>query len=125
MIFPLFINYWTILIVNNREKTAKYFDPIGIEKNERQIYNSLCEFLKQEILFHENRSIEKTRWKQLEFERVNEIEAYDHIDSAVYILRKALEISTAKRIQVCPEVLNEYRTKLLVLLFKYGTKIVY
>ena len=29
--FPLFIGYWTLLVVNNREKNAKYYDPIGIE----------------------------------------------------------------------------------------------
>lgn len=123
--FPLFIGYWTLLVVNNREKTAKYFDPVGIEKNEKQVFSALYDFLKQEIQFHQGRSIDKTRWKQLECERVNEEEPYDHIDSAVYILRQALKYSTGKDIELAPQVLNDYRTRLLVLLFKYGTKIVY
>ena len=112
-------------MVNNREKSAKYYDPIGIEKNEKQIFSALYDFLKMEILFHQGKSIEKTRWKQLECEKINENEPYDHIDSAVYILRQAYKISTGKTILIAPETLNEYRTKLLVILFKYGTKIVY
>ncbi|OMJ68250.1 hypothetical protein SteCoe_34350 [Stentor coeruleus] len=125
LLFPLFIGYWTILVINNREKTAKYYDPIGIEKNEKQVFKGLFDFLKQEISFHQGKSIESTRWKHLECQRVNEIDAYDHIDSAVYVLRLAFKISTGKDIEISPDVLNEYRTKLIALLFKYGTKIVY
>jgi hypothetical protein len=111
--------------VSNREKKARYYDPIGIEKNEKQIFSALHEFLRNEIACHQKRDIESTRWKQLDCKRVNETEAYDDVDSAVYILRKTLKISTGKNIPVTPEVLNEYRSKLLVQLFKYGTKILY
>ena len=123
--FPLFIGYWTLLVVNNREKNAKYYDPIGIEKNDRKIFNSLYSFIKQEINFHQNRKIENSLWKQLEYTKVNEKAPYDHTDSAVYILNLASKICTNKSTDLSPEVLNEYRTKLLVHLFKYGTKILY
>ena len=125
LLFPLFIGYWTLLVVNNREKTARYYDPIGIEKNEKQIFVGLFDFLRQEVNFHQGRSFESTRWKQLDCRRINEEEAYDHIDSAVYILRLALKVATGKNIEITPEVLSEHRNRLLIMLFKYGTKIVY
>jgi hypothetical protein len=123
ILFPLFIGYWTLLVVNNREMTARYYDPIGIEKNE--VFAGLFDFLRQEISFHQHRTLESTRWKQLNCQRINEVDAFDHFDSAVYVLRMAFKVASNKNITITPQGLNEDRSKLLILLFKYGTKIVY
>ena len=122
MLFPIFIEYWTLLVVSTKGKWAKYYDPVGIEKNDNLICTQLFLLLKREIKVHEDKEIESTRWQRLEYERVNEFEAYDHVDSAVYILRQALRVAMCKNIQVRPEILPEYRNKLLYMLFKYGLK---
>lgn len=125
LLFPINIGYWTILIVSTKGKYAKYYDPVGIEKNDNTICTQLFALLKREIKLHENKDIETTRWQRLEYERINEYEAYDHINSSVYIVRQAFKVAICKDIQVRPEILPEHRNKLLYLLFKYGTKIAY
>lgn len=125
LLFPLFIGYWTLLVVNCKEKSAVYYDPMGIENNDKGIFNCLFEFLKQELSFHQNIGIEKTRWRYLEYKRVNEQEPFDHIDTEIYILRMALKVCTGKNLEISPKEMNEYRKDLIALLLKYGTKIVY
>ena len=61
----------------------------------------------------------------MEYERINEYEAYEHTDSPVYIIRQAFKAAICRDIQVRPEILPEYRNKLLLYLFKYGNKITY
>jgi hypothetical protein len=113
------------LILNTRTKCAKYFDPIGIEKKDDVIFDQLLALLKREIKFHENKSIENTRWMRLEFERINEYETYPNCDSGVYVVRQALKSATNKDVKVLPEVMTEFRSSLLLHLFKYGNKITY
>lgn len=109
-------------MVNIRTKNAKYYDPVGIEKNDNFICKQFFALLKREIKLHENKEIENTKWQRMEYERVNEFEAYDHVDSAIYILRQALRIALCKNIQVRPEILPEYRNKLLFMLFKQASQ---
>ena len=125
LLFPLFVGYWTLLVVSCREKTAVYYDPMGIENNDKSVSSRLYEFLKQELNFHQNVQIEKTRWRHLDYKRVNEIEPFDHIDTEIYILRMALKVCTGKDIEICPKKMNDYRKDLIAILLKYGTKVVY
>jgi Ulp1 protease family, C-terminal catalytic domain. len=124
LLFPINIGYWTLLVVNTKRKHVKYFDPVGIEKNDEMIRTQLYALLKRELNLYENKEIDQTKWQRLEYERINEFEAYDHIDSSVYIIRQAFKFAICKDIQVRPEILKEYRNKLLYLLFKYGNKLI-
>ena len=108
-----------MLVLNTKNKSLKYYDPIGIENNDNVICNQLFALLKREINEHEHDEIENTRWQRLEYERINEIEDFDHIDSAIYMIQQGFRIATCKDIEVKPENLLEYRKKLLYQLFKY------
>jgi Ulp1 family protease len=125
LLFPLDISYWTLLVVNCREKSAVYYDPMGIENNDKTIFNCLYDFLKQELNFHQNFQIEKTRWRHLDYKRVNEVEPFDHIDTEIYILRMALKVCTGRDLEINPKKMNDYRKDQIAILLKYGTKVVY
>lgn len=125
MIFPIFVGYWTVMILNVRSKCAKFYDPIGIEKKDDLIFDQLLNLLKREIRYHENKSIENTRWMRLEFERITEYESFFSYDSGAYILKQAFKVATNKDTKIHPEVLVKYRSTLLVQLFKHGNKITY
>ena len=120
MIFPINTGYWTVLIVDTQGKKVRYYDPIGIENNDNVVCSQLFMLLRREVKIYEDKDIDKTRWQRLEFERINEFEAYDYIDSPLYVIRQAFRLTVNKDIQVRPEILPEYRKKLLTLLFKYG-----
>ena len=119
------MGYWTVLVLNTRTKCARYFDPIGIEKKDDVIFDQLLALLKREIKFRENKSIENTRWMRLEFDRVSECEGFSSCDSGVYVVRQALKVASCKDIKIVPEVMTEFRSSLLLHLFKYGNKITY
>jgi hypothetical protein len=125
VLFPIYAGYWTLLVLNIRSKKAKYFDPIGIAKNDSVVSGQLFALMKREIKLRERKDIENTRWLRMEFERVNEFEVYEHTDSAVYVLRQAFRLAICKDIQVRPELLANYRQKLLKYLYKYSNKITY
>lgn len=111
--------------MNTKGKSAKYYDPIGIEKNDDVVFNKLFALLRREIKINEKKDIENTRWQRLEYERINELEAYEHTDAPVYVIRQTFRIAFCNDLQVRPEIMTEYRNKLLFLLFKYGNKITY
>lgn len=113
------------MVLNTMTKCAKYYDPIGIEKKDDVIFDQLLTLLKREIKYRENKSIENTRWMRLEFERISEGEGFSSCDSGVYVVRQALKVATCKDIKIVPEVLTEFRSNMLLRLFKYGNKITY
>ena len=100
-------------------KKIYYYDPIGIENNDKKIKSKIFLFLNAEINYDDNIEL----IKQFTYERIIESEVYDHIDSGVYLLRQVCKISLDHRLKINPGMLDDFRYKLLYLLFKNGVKI--
>ena len=120
--FPIYVGYWTLLICNLYNKSIVYYDPIGIESEEKSIKTRLFIFLKSHIGINDH-VLRNLFLKKLKYEEFIESEVYDHVDSGVYIIMQALSVAADKTIQIKPERITDYRRKLLHLLFKHGVKV--
>jgi len=70
-------------------------------------------FLRNELQYHENRDITLTRWKDLCYQKVNEIGNNLSVDSAVYICKHAEFIATGKKGSIDSGKMSEYRREML------------
>ena len=109
---------------NLREKSIVYYDPIGIENNDKDIKSALFTFLKKEINFDDQIG-QNNFIRKFIFKNVTESEVYDHVDSGVYVMKQVYRVAVDKRMYVAPQNINEFRLKILYLLFKYGTNVIY
>jgi hypothetical protein len=113
LIFPIFVGHWTLLIVNFRECAVNYLNPIKKSDKIQDYLISLFIFLRNELQFHENRDITLTRWKDLSYQKVNEIGTYLSVDSAVYICKHAEFFATGKKGSIDSARMSEYRREML------------
>jgi hypothetical protein len=98
------------------------FDPIGIETDDKNIKIKLVEFLKKEINFNEKNTHKKLT-KKFSYKNMTESDAFDVLDSGVYILKQAIKTSTEKSKTAASDNLENFRYKLLYSLFKHCTKV--
>ena len=117
VLFPYFTTYWSLLSVNLREMKVSLWDPLKRVREVSDLLASLFEFIRQELLFHEQRRIEDTPWRDLTFENTRELEVFDAADSGVYALQKAQQICLGQRGEVRKACMPQYRLQQLQLLY--------
>ena len=108
--------------LDNRRKKVQIY---GIDKNDvlvEQIFECVKEFIRKELKFHERKEVECTGWRELAYEILDYGEIEDS-DSGAFAIRVAYKIAINSKASLNPEVLDDFRYNLIVMLFKHGNQI--
>lgn len=95
----------------------------NVEQNNivQEIFDCLRKFVKRELKIHEKKNIDATGWREIRTE-VNSIEGVNGNDSGAFTIRLAYKVAVNNKAVISPEVLNDFRYNLLVMLYKHGTQ---
>jgi hypothetical protein len=93
----------------------------NVEQNHvvQEIFECLKKFVKRELKTHERKDIDATGWRELRVEVVK-VEGVSEIDSAAFTIRLAYKVAINNKAVASPEVLNDFRYSLLIMLYKHG-----
>lgn len=122
MLFPIYIGYWTLLALDNRQKKLQLFNLVQKDSLAEQIFGLVKEFIKRELKHHEKKEIEITGWRELSHEIVD-CDVVEEADSAVFAIRVAYKIAINNKASLSSDALHDFRYNLLIMLFKHGNSI--
>lgn len=83
------MGYWTLLVVNSRDRSVLYLDPLKRYSYMDGLLGSLVEFLRGEIVQHSHRKIESTAWRDIYFRENLETQRFTQAESAMYVMKHA------------------------------------
>lgn len=118
LIFPCKFGYWTLVVFDTMKKVARFYDPIGICNNKAAVQEQLKVFIKHELSTNEYEG-QGAHWSRIDLEKVNENEVYPYFDCGIYIIRQAHRFAVQENRSVHPELLPNYRKKILNYMFKH------
>lgn len=76
-------------MLNLRDRTVVYLDPLLQESKPEYIIRRLLRFLKAEMWMHQKEHIENTVWRDLKYGDPSEHSLFDSQDSGVFVCRQA------------------------------------
>lgn len=79
-----------------REKTVIYHDPLQARESLNSILRSLFQFLRSELMFHENRLLDKTTWGEIKYKSSPPGKPLPREQSGVAISQRAYSLCTGK-----------------------------
>ncbi|OMJ76305.1 hypothetical protein SteCoe_24330 [Stentor coeruleus] len=121
VLFPIYIGYWTLLALDNRQKNLQLYN---MRKNDtiiEQIVICVKDFIRRELKHHEQKEIEVTGWRELSYE-VIECENIEESDCAAFAIRIAYKVAINNRAALTIEILDDFRYNLLIMLYKHGNQ---
>lgn len=95
----------------------------NVEQNNvvQEIFDCLRKFVKRELKIHEKKDIDATGWREIRTEVIT-IGGVNEYDSGAFSIRLAYKVAVNNKAVASPEVLNDFRYNLLVMLYKHGTQ---
>ncbi|OMJ68347.1 hypothetical protein SteCoe_34240 [Stentor coeruleus] len=93
IIFPIFIGYWTLLVVDTKELIVNYYDIGKSSEYLEGILVNCFRFLQQEIRFHGGPPKDLELIKALRYENSQDHSDLNINDSSIYILLKVKELA--------------------------------
>ena len=122
VLFPIFVGFWTLLALNNREKKLEIYNIPAKDLMIEEIFAKVVEFVKRELKFHEKKEIEVTGWRELSYEMI-QFGLIDKVDSAAFAIRIAYKIAINNKAQVTHEIMHDFRYNLIIMLYKHGSQV--
>jgi hypothetical protein len=117
IVFPIFFEYWTVAFCDLTCKSLKFYDPVGIESDDRRVKVVIRNYL-QDLQWPGDKSI-----YSFKYENITETEVYDHVDSSIYVLMQVFKQSLKKDFEVSPENIEMFRRQMLYYTLKHGRRI--
>ncbi|OMJ92516.1 hypothetical protein SteCoe_4759 [Stentor coeruleus] len=117
IIFPIFIGYWALLVVDIKECKVSFYDIGNSGKYLESILVNCFRFLQQEIHFHNGPHKHLEEIKALRYENHQDHSDISINDSSTYILFKVNELALMSE---CDEEINimDFKEYLAKLIFK-------
>ena len=119
--FPIYIGYWTMVALDNRQKKLQLYNMSKKEPLVEQIFLCIRDFIIRELKHHEKKDIDVTGWRELNYEAV-ECGPIGEYATAVFSIRVAYKIAINQKAMLSVESLDDFRYNLLIMLFKHGSK---
>lgn len=114
LLFPVFVGYWSLLVVNMKEREVSYWDPLKKYLYVETLLVCLLQFLGAELLLHESRALEQSEWKDIAYKGVGETQVCPRALSQLYVLRHAEDYVKGWPQELHPEELNHYRERVFM-----------
>lgn len=81
------------MVVNNRERSILYLDPLKRYSYMDGLLSALIQFLKAELVHHLHKRIENTAWRDVFYRENSEPHRFQQYESTLYILKHAAGLS--------------------------------
>jgi len=111
LLFPVFVGYWSLLVLNVRERTVTYFDPMKKYLYVETLLVCLLQYLGSELLLHESRALEMSDWKDILYKGATETHSFAKAHSSLYVLKHAEDYVKGWPQGVHPADLQQYRER--------------
>jgi Ulp1 family protease len=69
VIFPVYVNYWTLLIIDFTRKKTIYYDPLKLNRYLENILVKVFKFIEEELKLNFHQKIEFSEYRDLTFEK--------------------------------------------------------
>ena len=89
LLFPIYVGYWTLLVVNSRDRSVLYLDPLKRYSYMDGLLVALLQFLKGELVHHLHKRIEHTAWRDIFYRENKETQRFTHAEAPFYVLKHA------------------------------------
>ena len=122
VLFPLYIGFWTLLTLDNRQKKLYLYNMSKNNPLVEQIFSFIKEFIKRELKRHENKEIEITGWRELSYD-ILDYGAIDEVDSSAFAIRVAYKLAINQNAVINCDVIHDFRYNLIIMLYKHGNQI--
>jgi hypothetical protein len=76
------------VVLEVRGKVVKFFDPIGITDESSLVLSQVSLLVANQLRVYQKLDIAKTRWANLQIEKINETEVFPDHDCGIYIFRR-------------------------------------
>lgn len=83
------MGYWTLLVVNSRDQSVLYLDPLKRYSYMDGLLVALLQFLKGELVHHLHKRIEHSAWRDVFYRENTEKQRFVHSESCLYVLKHA------------------------------------
>lgn len=120
VLFPLFLGYWTMVVLDNRLIKVSMFNVD--QETEREAFESIKFFIDQELKFHDKKCIQCSSWANLQLESLK-TQILTDTQSSAYTLKLAYKLCVNPETELNPATFPNFRIKLLILLFNHGVLI--
>jgi len=81
------------MVVNNRERSVLYLDPLKRYSYMDGLLSALLQFLKAELVHHLHKRIEHTAWRDVFYRENPEQHRFPQCESTLYVLKHAACLS--------------------------------
>jgi Ulp1 family protease len=85
VIFPVYVNYWSLLVIDLVKKKTIYFDPLKQYRHLENILVKAFKFVEDEVRLNFNQQIGNTSYKDLVFEKGYCGPAFSDHETGVFI----------------------------------------
>ena len=120
LIFPVRFSYWTLVVLEVRGKVIKFFDPIGIADESQLVLNQVSMLVANQLRVFQKLDIAKTRWANIQIEKINETEVFPDYDCGIYIFRRVHIYALQQNKAIHPEALPAHRKSMMDYMFKHS-----
>jgi hypothetical protein len=108
-------------VLNVRDHTVKYLDPLAQSSKLEDLLYQLFRFLKAEMWQHDRRLIENTSWTDLHYVKASEHRRFPMHDSGVYVCRQAELLTGGSGCE--PELAGTYRRQIQETVLKVSKRV--
>jgi Ulp1 family protease len=120
LIFPAKFNSWTLAVLETRAKMIKFYDPVGINDEKSLVLTQISKFVSSQLKTFAKVEISKTRWANLQIEKIDESEVFPDHDCGIYLFRRVHKYAAQHNKPIHPEALPVYRKRLMEYMFKHS-----
>ena len=120
LIFPVRFSYWILVVLEVKTKVIKIFDPIGITDESQLILSQVSLFIANQLRVFQKLDIDKTRWANIQIEKVNETEVFPDFDCGIYLFRRVHTYALQQNKVIHPESLPAHRKSMMDYMFKHS-----
>lgn len=115
LLFPIFEDYWRLVIVNVKERIVSYYDPIKEHQQINKFLSALFSLIRNYLLQYENAQIEETIWRDLHYRPTKSPRVFKQ-DSAVFLCRQAYAALTGQSLDALQ--ISSYKQDVIISLIQ-------
>lgn len=101
-------------MLNVRERTVTYFDPVKKYLYVETLLVCLLQYLGSELLLHESRALEMSEWTDIYYKGTTESPSFSKAQSSLYVLKHIEDYVKGWPQGVQPSDLHQYRERVFL-----------
>lgn len=117
LIFPLFVEYWTLVLLDSKQKRLSIYN-IQNQDIAQEILECVKGFVEAQLKKHERKALEATAWRELNYNLVQF--PVPDVDSGTLLLYLSYKYCLTPNVPLSCEFFVDFRYTLLVMLYRHG-----